>query len=255
MRVSVTTVAAGACVLAAGARAAPFDIEFQPLAEPTESQSALLGEAESFWEGIVLGYPGGADIGALTIEVGAFEEDGMGGILATADVLDTVEVGGFVLPTYGFVDFDVDDLEPLERSGELRDTLVHEVAHVMGFGTLWVENGLHVEGSGRYTGNNALAIYRREFDAFAEFIPVDVDGGPGTQDVHWAEDWAGGPSELMTGFTDPDEFVSATTIASFRDLGYRTVAPIPTPASLPLALGGLALMSMAGRRGAAPRAG
>ena len=253
MRASRTGVLAWACLLAGGASASPFDIVFEPAQTPSESQAALLSAAEGYWESLILGYSGGASVEALTIEVGAYDDDGVDGTLADANWTEVVESGGFVLPAAGYIDFDVADLGPLEESGELLDTLVHEVAHVMGFGTLWVENGVYAAGSGAYTGRNALATYRAEFDPRATFVPVELDGGPGTQDVHWAEDWAGGPGELMTGFADPDEFLSDTTIASFRDLGYETVAlpapaPIPLPAGLWLGLGALGLLGAARRR-------
>ena len=124
------------CLLAWGAHASTFDIVFEPVAAPSESQAALLSVAEGFWESVVLGYSDGADIGPLTISVGAFEIDGVDGTLAEADPTEVVEGGGLVRPTAGFVDFDLADLGPLEAQGELLDTLVHEVAHVMGFGSL-----------------------------------------------------------------------------------------------------------------------
>ena len=234
------------------AGAAPFDIVLDVLQTPSASQAAALAEAEAFWEDRILGYRGGTRIDELVIEVTAVEEDGEGGTLASADWLEATEGAGFVLPTYGFIDFDLADLAPLEEADELVDTIVHEIAHVMGFGSLWPQNGLYVEGSGAYTGGSALAVYRREFDPGASFIPVELGEGEGIDDVHWDEDWAGGRSELMTGFVDEDEFLSDTSLASFRDLGYRTAslpAPVPLPAALWLGLAGLGALAAARRRG------
>ncbi len=151
MRNFAGALAATACLASGAAGAATFDIVFAPLGEPTEDQAFLLSEAEFFWESLVTGYRDGIDIGPLTIEVGIFDLDGPDGILAESDVLEAVEAGGFVLPVYGFVDFDVADVDVLDATGDLFAVLLHEVAHVMGFGTLWVDNGLYENGSGRYS--------------------------------------------------------------------------------------------------------
>ena len=67
------------------------------------------------------------------------------------------------------------------------NTLNHEIAHTLGFGTLFVENGLLVNGTGQFTGAQGVATFRDEFDPDATFIPIELDGGPGTADAHLNE--------------------------------------------------------------------
>ncbi|MEM7711737.1 MAG: VPLPA-CTERM sorting domain-containing protein [Pseudomonadota bacterium] len=236
-----------ATLLAGGAQAATFNLIFNLPDAVTESQREVVARAETLVESTILGYQDDIVIDAVEIDVGTFDE-GPGGTLATAGPDETVERAGRILPTAGSVDFDVADLAPLEADGTLFDVFVHEVAHVLGFGTLWAVNGLSQPGSGTYTGALGLAAYRAEFDPDATFIPVELEFGPGTADSHWDEDWAGGINELMTGFIDAPVFASATTVATFEDLGYVTtgalVAPIPLPASAWLLLAGLGALGL-----------
>jgi hypothetical protein len=123
---------------------------------------------------------------------------------------------------------------------------------VIGFGTLWTLNGLYVDGSGQYTGANALATYRTEFNQpAATFVPVELGGGSGTANGHWNEvDGGGGntgivdslnrdmKNELMTGWLNSPTFVSLTTINSFKDLGY-VVSAVPEPGVMAMWLLGL----------------
>lgn len=231
------------------ALASAVDIRFETLQPATDSQALLLSEAEAFWENTLPGYQPGIDIDQVTISVGAFDIDGPSGRLAQAGPRDLVEASGFTLPTAGVVDFDSADLDRLEAEGSLFGLLLHEVAHVLGFGTLWTENDVYVDGSGQYTGRNALSAYQAEFDPLATFVPAELDGAQGTRDAHWDENWAGGPQELMTGFLDSPLFLSETTIASFRDLGYETrasVVPVPLPAGLGLTLSALGMLGLVG---------
>ncbi len=119
-----------------------------------------------------------------------------------------------------------------------------EMAHVIGFGTLWAANGVYQYGSGQYTGQNALEAYRVESgNADASYVPIELDGGNGTANSHWDESI--GRSELMTGWFDSNTYISQTTIASFADIGYalrgvyEDVAPVPVPATGLLLIGGL----------------
>jgi hypothetical protein len=40
-----------------------------------------------------------------------------------------------------------------------------------------------VDGTGQYTSANTLAAYQAECDATATFVPVELDGGPGTRET------------------------------------------------------------------------
>ncbi len=245
---------ATACLLASGTSASTFNIIFELPVAPSDSQAAILADAEFFWEYYITGYQTGISVDALTIEVGAYDLDGLYGTLAETSIAAVSAQDSFTLPEAAFIDFDLADLDWLEVTDELFGVLVHEIAHAMGFGSLWIENGVYEAASGAYLGAAGLAAYRAEFDPSADFVPVELDFGPGTADAHWAETWAGGPNALMTGFNDPPLYISRTTIASFRDLGY-TIAPIALPSGMWLSLGALAFLgAVAGQRRLEPQA-
>lgn len=169
--------------------------------------------------------------------------DAAGGVLAQAGPTAAVSQGGFVLATEGIMLFDTADLPHLESSGTFYDVVLHELAHVLGFGTLWEDNGLYLA-SGQYTGSHALNAWQVEFDQpGATFVPVELTGGTGTAHAHWDENHGGVGNtgitqvgtgldmrfELMTGWLNTPTFVSSTTLESFRDLGF---APVPEPAEV-----------------------
>jgi len=150
--------------------------------------------------------------------------------MAALNILSGALDSAFVYANKGRMRFDTADLASLESRGTLFDVIVHEMAHVIGFGTLWTTDFFiagsqsnYVSGSGRYTGEYALEIYRREFVENATFIPVELGGGAGTANSHWDEPWPGGSSDLMTGYLGPYPIsLSDTTVASFADIGYLT---------------------------------
>lgn len=233
--------------LASPVAAAPVTISYVPIVPTTSYEDALLGEAAFLWEWLVPEYRTGIAIPELTIGIDAYEIDGPDGVLAQSFIYETTIQAGFTLPTFGFIDFDLADVEPLSADGGLLPTLLHETAHVMGFGALWQANGLYEPKSGAYTGASGLAAYRAEFDSTAEFVPVERDFGAGTAELHWSLGWAGPEDELMTGFIDSSPSFSRTTLASFRDLGYAPV-PIPLPGALWLGLAALGLLRLSVRR-------
>lgn len=246
-----------AAVCASAAAASPFDILFFADDATPAQRSALTG-AETFWESVVTGFQPGVDIGGpVEIDVFAAEIDGFGGTLALGGPDFVIETGGFTMPVVGSVFFDLADL-PMgdENQQPVFETLLHEVAHVLGFGTLWEANGL--SDGARYTGLAALDAFREEFDRpEAAFVPLATGIGEGSDLAHWDEDWPGGPFELMTPIDDGAGYMAATTVAAFRDLGYTTVSPqridpLPTVPPVPLPGSGWALLAgMAVMAGAA----
>lgn len=245
-RKSIAVIASLFIVLgASSARSAGFDISVVFGGGLTSSQQSVFSQAETFWENLITGYQPGITLSGITIEASGVPIDGNGQVLGQAGPTFGVFQQGFGIATNGIMEFDTADLGVLESAGLLDEVIIHEMAHVMGFGTLWELNGLSAPGSGQYTGQNALDIYRLEFDPLATFIPVELDGGAGTADGHWDEAWGGSANELMTGFLNVPAFISATTVASFRDLGYTTielVASVPLPASVLLLFAGLACL-------------
>src|SRR5262249_59644139 len=104
--------------------------------------------------------------------------------------------------------FDVADVAALETSGRFRDVVLHEMAHVIGFGSLWALKDLIVgrgtgnpffpggSASGAFVGAEALGTIFT-----GAIVPVEGGFGPGTRDVHWRE--SGLTNEPMTGFRRP----------------------------------------------------
>lgn len=227
----------------------------------TVGQMAAFAAAEQFWESALSGYrdPALDATRGITINAASQAIDGVGGVLGSAgpqSLFTTpgpVGVTGFTYVNQGNMRFDTADLGRLETGGTLGAVIEHEMAHVLGFGTLWTLNRVYVNGSGQFTGANALREYRAECDPRAGFVPVDIVSGAGTRDGHWAETWACGRNALMTGFLDPPTHVTRTTLGSFEDIGYRVnyavlAAPIPIPASGALLVSAFAVMGLARHR-------
>jgi hypothetical protein len=252
--IRVVTLAASMLSYQASAAIVPFDITVNFGSGLSVSQKLIFSEAEAFWESKILGYASALSFSpGLIIAASGVANDGVGGILGSAGP----EVGyrnvsnNILYATKGRMQFDSADLGFLETNGTLFSVIVHEMAHVIGFGTLWTHNGLYSIGTGRYTGAMALQAYREEFDPVATYVPVELDGGPGTANGHWDETWSGPTSDVMTGYIEGAVTFSKTSFAAFRDLGYMT-ADQSAPASIVpapyFACGVLILVGLSRRR-------
>jgi hypothetical protein len=163
--------------------------------------------------------------------------DGAGGTLGSAG--PCLVRSGTALSALGGMRFDTEDLDAIEALGLLDDIIVHEMMHVLGFGTFWESpvdlleqqsdpaNPDHVPGmtDTHFTGAAALA----EFAAIGggsytggNIVPVENDTanfGPGSLDGHWRESVF--DEELMTPAANlGSNPMSSLTIESFADLGY-----------------------------------
>ncbi len=171
--------------------------------------------------------------------------DGPGGILGQAGPC-AFRVN--LLPAFGLMQFDSDDLAALEANNQLDDVILHEMGHVLGFGTIWGTLGLRL-GTGtidpRFTGGFAIQRYMAIGGTGAPCdppnintvcVPLEGTGGPGTADSHWREDSCSTcqsadffGNELMTGFIsspgNPNP-LSSTSLEQFNDLGYPVVDTI-----------------------------
>ena len=229
------------------AEAEIIDLDFSGLdpANVTAETIAAFRGAEAFWDNRILGYsstiPG--DIrnqlnGRLTISV--FEENFGGGVLAaagvTADVTSVLGGRNRAVATDSAMFFDPDTIAGFNQN-DLQDVIIHEMGHALGIGTLWEANNLIQPipprgGILQYRGINA----RREFAQEAGFnrpqvgfVPIELEGGPGSALSHWDDDnfffnsaARDNRVELMTAFFIPntERFISETTFASLVDLGY-----------------------------------
>ncbi len=133
-----------------------------------------------------------------------------------------------LLPIAGVMRFDTADLDGLATSGSLDETIIHEMGHVLGIGTLWERKGLiklanpsrdpsTCDTAPKYVG----AKGKLEWQAIGRTgeIALEEQYGTGTCEGHWDEQIFA--KELMTGFlnsgTNP---LSRLSIASLEDLGY-----------------------------------
>ena len=133
-----------------------------------------------------------------------------------------------LIPAVGVLKLNSDYLSSQPPS-VLSDVVLHELAHVLGYGTIWdaPPNGVGVlanpsPGSSNpvFTGSASVAKYiAAGGPAGATNVPVESCGGGGTVNGHWRETAFG--AELMTGYINGAvRPLSAVTIASFKDIGY-----------------------------------
>ncbi|HEX7336146.1 MAG TPA: Ig-like domain-containing protein [Gemmatimonadales bacterium] len=223
-----------------------FDIEVRFLSRATSAQVEAFAGAEQKWEALLTG-----DVEDVAIDAAAGECDsGTPALNGTIDdviifaTIDTIDGPGGILgqagpcfirdpgflPAVGVMFFDSEDLDFIESEGLLQALILHEMAHVLGFGTLWpfqdlladpVNLDTTAEEDPHFTGPRAI-------DAFNEAggssytggkVPVENAGGAGTVNSHWRESVFG--NELMTGFIDTGTNpLSAISVAALADAGY-----------------------------------
>lgn len=199
----------------------------------TTQQQQVFQQAANRWQQIIIGdlptvvdpATGQAVDDVLIVATAEDIQDSGGNVLAAAQPTD-FRAGPRGLPWKGAMVFDTDDLPAMQRDGTLYSVILHEMAHVLGFGSLWQQFGLVRNAGGAdpiYVGANALAQYRSIFGLpQASGVPVEATGGQGTAGAHWRESVM--VTELMTGFSEPAGTampISRITVGAFQDLGYR----------------------------------
>lgn len=130
----------------------------------------------------------------------------------------------------GSMEFDEDDLNRLSAQGILVSTVLHEMGHVLGFGTMWdrfdlLENpstGGNPNADTHFTGPLATRAFERAGGRNyrgGAIVPVENGGERGSADSHWRESVLG--NELMTPFLSAGiEPFSVITIEAMADLGF-----------------------------------
>lgn len=252
------------------ARGDLFDLLISDDGGLTSSQFATFGAAEATIEAMILSTDN-VGFGEIQISARGLAIDGVGNTLGSAGPTLTgagVQTG-HTLATRGIMLFDTADLAALENNGTLADVILHEMLHVIGFGTLWDANGLLTPSLalttlGEYKGAAALAAYNAEFGLSESFVPVENNGEEGTANAHWDEEFFGvqrngntavdgvlrfGPNsnELMTGYLGGSTAISNTTRSAFTDLGYNVVS-VPEPTQIALCSLGIFILSQRRRR-------
>ena len=149
----------GVIVDFAGLARAPlahFDISLRFISSMSDSQARAFVHAKERIEEFVVG-----DIPGQNVSLTAAELATCGGSGVSQDVDDVLilaEVGPIdgvanilgqagpcyvrstsMLPVLGHMMFDTADLDALEAKGQLEYVILHEMMHVIGFGTIWTE--------------------------------------------------------------------------------------------------------------------
>jgi hypothetical protein len=183
-----------------------------------EQYSQIFSTAARIWESVIVGDI--KDVGSIDdvkIDVTVETIDGPGEILAYASYTLARSENDGGLPYRGYMVFDVNDLADISYA-EAMDVALHEIAHVLGFGTLWEDFGLISVLEAAYFGTNAVNAYN-EAGGQGRFVPLETEGGEGTAYAHWDEIIL--TRELMTGYIeDGENYLSAISIAAMEDLGY-----------------------------------
>lgn len=176
-----------------------------------------------------LGRAGAVEIDDLLIIVAVRRIDGPGGALAEAGPCAVRQRDGS--PTIGTIVIDSADLESLDASRVLEAVVLHEMGHVLGFGTLWEGSGLVAEPSVPHNAGADTHFLgpktRKAFDrvggthyTLGAKVPLENTGVRGSADGHWREGVFG--NELMSAKLEPGVRtmpLSRVTIAALEDAG------------------------------------
>ena len=213
----------------------PYNIDVRTIGSLTMAQQMAVDAAVTRWRVIITGDLAPSTVGlaangcvdgqpalnetiddiVIYVEIGTV--DGPGNVLGAAGPCVLRATGG--LPSVGAIQLDAADLSGMDQA-ELDDLVLHEMGHVLGFGTIWASPLLAGAGTSdpRFTGSSAIAGYHL-LGGNQISVPVENTGGDGTADSHWRESVFG--NELMTGFIGSGgNPLTGMTIGSMQDLGY-----------------------------------
>ena len=151
----------------------------------------------------------------LVITASLINIDGSGGVLGRAG--PTSIRTDNQLTVKGIMEFDIADADTFNGLGLFDDIVVHEMAHVLGLGTLWDRLGLLLSDN-TFGGALASAEHALQFNG-DDTILIETDGGQGTAFGHWDDETY--TNELFTGFISDPNYISYWSAASFADLGYE----------------------------------
>lgn len=160
-----------------------------------------IDSAAQQWSHVVLGWPASPDgtPSELLIKV-VFKELANAEEVArvdTAELLSHLVAGpnGESFPTQGTITIDLRDMKRLlNDQPRFKDTIVHEIGHVLGLGTLFEMAGMVSKAGGDYwyTGQYGCEAYAQLLglpDGSQENVPLKkVDDGKSTPAFHWDEE-------------------------------------------------------------------
>ena len=244
-----------------------FDLELR-FAGLSAEQEAVFAEAAARWQQLVqgdlpdwklakkagdCGTPDALDelVDDLLVSVEVGEIDGEDGLIAVAGPCLVRGVGA-ALPVYGTLRLDAADLPRLEEENALAGIALHELGHVLGFGSLWLrpEYDALIDFASDPPGascDKAAAFARGpSYQGARGLEAYRALGGEGTLAlagpssasvpcIHWAEAVFG--NELMTPLLGPGgedaNPLSRLTAAALADLGYTVDLEAADPYELP----------------------
>ena len=238
-----------------------FDIDLIFVGDFTEDQKELFRQAARRWEAIItsdipdqkivrdsdsiVGDSDCANDASLIVDdLRIYAEitgiDGPHGILALAGPEQVRDQS--LLPVTGCMEFDVADINSID----LYSTIVHEMGHVLGFGTIWHLLGLLRDHPSMPTMNPLFPSPTRTSADRWRLQPSMTQGARATREKryrwrsrrarfagrHWRESVFG--DEIMSPFaSDREEPLSAITIQSLADIGYAVDVSQADPYRLP----------------------
>lgn len=233
-----------------------YDIELIVLKPLGKAVLGIFDDAVKRWESIItkdlpntVTYPAGMScfgysdtileqdkvIDDLLIFLDVYLIDGVGGILGQAGpcVVTQDAITGKSFSRVGYLALDSADVNAMAGVGILESVVLHEITHILGFGTLWSTYGL-VDSSvtpPQYKGVNGI-IGLDKVGGTGDPIVEDT-GAPGTVGSHWKKTVYG--DELMTGYINSvgPAPLSKMTIDSLMDMGLITNDKLADQYSVP----------------------
>ena len=244
----------------------PFDVDLVFLDNGTNSQDNIMRQAAERWEAVIGHGADDIDYSGNPVPAGACGP----GSPSVSDVVDDIRIyvtidsidggggsGGNILGragpcsvrlsvfqapgttrqdtlyrevVRGFIELDEFDVERMESQGVLLSVVTHELAHVLGFGTLW---GVHdrlrnpsvpdkPNADTHFVGPLTIAAFDVAGGAgYARGkVPVENSGADGSADGHWRQSVF--EDEIMTPFlTGSVQPMSAITLESLYEIGYE----------------------------------
>ena len=126
---------------------APFTILLNFNDAPTAGELAAFTAAKATWQSIITGYKESVAATTLTINVNLDPIDGAGGILGSAGPTHAkLGTSTYLYANAGSMTFDTADTSARETAGVLDEVIMHEMAHVIGVGTLWSSSAVGFPG-------------------------------------------------------------------------------------------------------------
>ncbi|HKV71806.1 MAG TPA: leishmanolysin-related zinc metalloendopeptidase [Gemmatimonadales bacterium] len=248
LRATSGAVTADTVVFSATGQTAQFPIDIQYVVPVSPTRHAAVDSAAARWSRVIYGalssVPVTAPAGSCFSKKTPAINQTIDGVLIFVE-LDSID-GPFNilgqagpcfirsnsrLPLVGIIQLDTADLALIESHGDLNNVVLHEMGHVLGYGTLWDPLDLNLLANAKEDGGvDPHFIGGQSVAAFAGMggtnytggapVPVEDSGGPGTVDGHWREKVF--HTELMTGYLNSGVAnpLSVVTIASLGDEGY-----------------------------------